>query len=570
MSRYMTLLLMALFALHSIGCSRTAGADLVLLNGQIYVGSDEEVWVEAVAVSEGQFVASGDSTTIEASIRETTTVIDLDGKMAMPGLYDSHVHPIGAAFQALFDCSVSPDMLPMAVARAVAECARDAGPGEWIRGGAWGIQHMGTVDEPHRSMLDAGVSDNPVLLRDITGHAVWVNSNALEMLRIDADSPDPPGGIIVKDQLGVPTGVLLETAGDVALDALPGRPPEQYRQALTWAVDRLNSYGVVGIKDAGTDESSLQAYTSLDNEGELTVRVAASLGWRGGSSDEAFARQEALVAGRSQYKTPRVNPDFIKILVDGIPPSRTAYFLEPYLPDEINGADYRGELLISAAQLSEDLVYLDSEGLSVMMHTAGDGAVRVALDAIESAREQNGDSGILHDLAHTSYVHPDDIGRYGELGVVAGYSPVFWFPSTQGVVDAADGLEPERRGRMFPIRDLSVAQAIGAYGTDWPVTPDPNPWPAMEAMITRAHPFEATDGTFWEAQAIDLQTAIPIFTSNGARALRLDGRAGRIAPGYSADLIVLDRNLFEIPSSEISDTRVLLTILEGEIVHDAR
>jgi predicted amidohydrolase YtcJ len=205
------------------------------------------------------------------------------------------------------------------------------------------------------------------------------------------------------------------------------------------------------------------------------------------------------------------------------------------------------------------------------MHAVGDGALRQGLDAIAAARAANGHSGLRHEISHAGYMHADDIGRFAELNAVPEMAPILWYP-VPGLAEAQIAtLGRERAERAFPVRSLVESGAEPAYGSDWPaVVPTPNPWPGIEAMITRRDPYlESPQEAKWAEQAVDLETALRIFTLNGAKALKLSEIAGSIEVGKSADLIVLDQNLFEIPAEDIADTRVLTTMLEGRIVYEA-
>ena len=244
--------------------------------------------------------------------------------------------------------------------------------------------------------------------------------------------------------------------------------------------------------------------------------------------------------------------------------------LEPYLPHDAFPADFRGEPLHDLATLAEDVINFDAQGLTVKMHAVGDGALRQGLDAIEAAQAANGPSGLRHEISHAGLMHADDIGRFAELDAIPELAPILWYP-VPGVVEAQTAtIGRERAEFSFPIRSLVESGAEPAFGSDWPaVVPTPNPWPGVEALLTRRDPYlEDPQEAKWPEQAVDLETALEIVTINGARALR-EEIAGSIEVGKSADLIVLDRNVFDIPTTDIADTQVLTTILEGNTVYEA-
>ena len=551
------------------GSPPMAVADRVLRNGAIYTVNDAQPWVEAVAIADGRFVAVGSDEEIGEFIGEGTEVTDLRGRMAMPGMFDIHIHPVDGAMAALYDCSFPFTYTVEEILGHVAGCAAGAESGEWIRGGQWAVG-LATLDQSiDAELLDTVAPDNPVFLMDSTVHNAWVNSLALERLGIGPDTPDPAGGSIVRDGEGMPIGILIDDAAYNGISTLPDYSPEQYEEALAWIVALLNRYGVTGFKDAIAEAGALRAYNALDQSGRLNARVAASLIWKRawiqGHEDHLLNIEQ-----RDAYRSERVNPDFIKIFLDGIAPSRTAYLLEPYLPHEAYPTDFRGEPLHDSATLAEDVTNFDAQGLTVKMHAVGDGALRQGLDAIEAARAANGPSGLRHEISHAGIMHADDIDRFGELGAIPELAPILWYP-VPGVVEAQTAaIGRERAEFSFPIRSLVESGAEPAFGSDWPaVVPTPNPWPGVEALLTRQDPYlEDPQETKWPEQAVDLETALKIVTINGARALKVEDVAGSIEVGKSADLIVLDRNLFEIPASDIADTQVLTTIFEGRAVHD--
>ena len=257
-------------------------------------------------------------------------------------------------------------------------------------------------------------------------------------------------------------------------------------------------------------------------------------------------------------------------MLDGIPPTRTSAMLEPYIPDELHGDKFLGKLIHSAEQLTEDMIYLDSRGLTVKIHATGDRAVRVSLDAIEAARNANKGSSMMHEISHAELIHPKDIPRFKELNVTAELSPILWYP-TPLVEVMAQVIGEARANQFWPIKSLHDAGAHMIYGSDWPsVVPDSNPWPGIEAMVTRRDPYGVRPGVLWPEQAIDLETTLRIFTINGAIAGKHGDKTGSIEVGKSADFIVLDRNIFQVPADEISETKVLSTIVSGQVVYSSQ
>lgn len=541
-------------------------ADTVYRGGRIYTVDAARSWAQAVAIHDGRFIAVGSNEAVAAHIGPDTRVVELGGRMIMPGIYDMHLHPVQGGFQQLSECSF-PFTTPLAeIVERVRACAAKAPKGSWIRGGQWAAETLETATPPTRAMLDAAAPDHPVYLIDSTYHNAWVNSRALAELGISAETPDPDGGVIVRGPDDrEPTGILFDNAAYHAMKRLPLRSPEEYQAAIIWAVAELNAVGVVAMKDALADGHAVKAYAALDRAGKLNLRVGTSRPWHA-SWTEQEAEEDVNLEHWADDQTGHVRTGFAKIFLDGIPPTRTAVMLDAYPPDAVHGAGFKGEFQHPPEALNAALVRLDKLGLTVKMHATGDGSVRAGLDAIAAARAANGASGLRHEIAHAELIDADDMPRFKALNAVAELSPILWYPSP--LVEAMAGvIGRERADRFWPIKTLRDAGAMMVYGSDWPsVVPSPNPWPGIEAMVTRRDPYGATTTTLAPEQAIPLADVLAIFTRNGAGALRMEEECGSIEVGKRADLIVLDRQLFDIEPSAISDTRVLETVFEGRVV----
>lgn len=568
-ARRLSIALTLFLLTQSTACAAMEPADAVYLNGAIYTVDGRNPWSEAAAIRDGRFVHVGTNEAIAKYIGPETERTDLRGKMAMPGLYDLHIHFILGSEETVFGCRFSESATPPAIAAAIKKCIDDdkqATTG-WIVGGSWNSSYLDQPERFNKSILDEIAPDIPVLLWNNAHHDALANSKALALLGISADSVDPENGRIDRfPDSTEPNGLLIETAAFEAGAKLPLLTKEQLAGAARQIQTVLNSFGIVGIKDAGTTVLALQTLRYLDDQDALTMRVAASILWQ----PSFFGPPEdsrAVVQDRARYRGARVDADFVKIFLDGAPPGKTAAFLDPYVADEQHGADYRG-YMIDSGQLTQDLIMLDAMGITVKMHAAGDASARAALDAVEATREANGESGLFHEVSHASFIHPDDIPRFEQLGAAAEFSPVIWYPHP--VLDYLSGfLDNGRVEHMWPIRSIVDTGALGIAGSDWPtVGADlPNPWLAIEAMVTRRHPTGAIPGAQWPEEALPLERVLEIYTINGARGIRRDAETGSIEAGKSADMIVLDRNLFDIPPEDISETQVLTALFEGEVVH---
>ena len=542
-------------------------ADTVLTNGRIYTLDPDRPWAEAVAIADGRYLFVGDAASAKAWVGEGTRQIDLGGAMAMPGINDVHSHPWQGGVKTLYFCNFAFDASPDEIAATLRGCLRANPDAEWIEGGQWTSDFFRNHDIPSpRAWLDAISPDVAIFLHDDATHNGWVNSAALVLGGIDRDTPDPEGGKIVRDAAGEPNGLLYEAAKRLVTDNKPAITIARYRAAIAEAVRQANSFGLTGVNEARVQAPMLDAYRQLDEAGELSVHVTAN------QQTPRYYRDTPLdvaehVALRDRYQLPHVNVRYVKIFLDGVPTaSRTALMLADYLTDDDHPEATKGFLLVDAEILKQDLIALDRAGFTVKLHTAGDGAVRVALDAIEAARKANGRSGLRHQLAHAGFIDPADLPRFAGLNATADLSPYIWYPSP--IIDSIVGAIGERGRRYFPVRDLLAGGADVVIGSDWPsAAVNLSPWGAIEALVTRRNPVTDAQQTLWPEQAVTLEQALHIATLAGARGLAIEQLSGSIEVGKSADFIVLDRNLFEIPVAQISDTRVEQTWFEGRLVY---
>ncbi len=544
-------------------------ADRVLQGGRIYTLDQRRPWAEAVAIRGGVYAAVGSQREIEAWIGADTQVVDLQGAMAMPGINDAHQHPLDGGYESLFGCNFSPALDFDAMLDAIRAHAGRCAPGDWIVGGAWGSQHVERLaGSEARRALDQASGGHPVYLRDDSYHNRWINSAALRLAGIGRETPSPAGSEIVKDPAsGEPSGLLKEFPAFGAIEKLiPPRTPERMAQAAAASLRLNNELGITAIHEAYSGEAYLDAWTALDQAQGLSAWLVGSLpivpaevsGIRNG---------EELLAMHQRYRSAHVRPDFAKLFLDGVPPARTSLFLEPYLEDAEHGADYRGPLNHPLEQLSGMLAEVDRLGFPIKLHATGDGSVRLALDAIAAVRQRNGADGPRHLIAHASFIDPVDLPRFKALNVVADQSPMFWFPTGAWYAIAA-AIGKERAERFWPVRDLLASGALLAGGSDWPAGQEsPNPWVGIEGLVTRRNPLGEVPGALWPEQAIDLATALRLYTRDSADAMGLGETTGSIEPGKSADLIVLDRALFEIPIEQVHATRVEQTYFQGRLVY---
>lgn len=544
-------------------------ADLVFENATVFDGHGLLPGRTSIAIANGVVLAVGDEGVV-GLIGPGTERRDLGGAFVMPGLVDVHNHHAIAGRSELFELQIPigagvEDILD-AVARRAAATPEDA----WITGGPWGtnlLAELNGLDTLAR--LDEAAGGRPVVLIEDSRHNRWASSEALRRAGIIGGAHSNDEGVLLDKRSGAPTGVLLEGAGllvERVLGEEGGFSPDQHRESSRRGIEVLNGFGVTAFQDAATSLPILQALKSLDDAGELNAWVVSSLT----INDDIFGFSpigQALIDLARPSRSTHHRPDFVKIFLDGVPPARTAAFLEPYLPDDDHGTCFTGSLMIPADEFAELIRRLAGQGFGIKVHCAGDAAARTVLDAVQSLRKA-GDMDTRVHIAHGQFLSDPDLPRLAELDVTADMSPFVWFP---GVIPTAlsQVLPQPLASRIQPTRDLLDRGTLLAMGSDWPVSPTPNPWVGIHGLVTRADPFRTTPGELWPEQALTLAEALRICTADGAEAMGLGDVAGRLSPGYSADLIVLDRDPFGRDPMTLVDTVVSETWFEGRLVHRA-
>lgn len=535
-----------------------AAGDIIFRNGAVYTMDASRSWATAVAVSGDQIVFVGFDEDVDKLATPDTRVIDLDGKMLMPSFQDIHIHPISAGREALTVDLNGLETIEEYVA-AIASYAEENPDVPWILGGGWSMGAFGPGARASKALIDEVVSDRPVYLTSADGHTGWANSAALELAGIDEDTQDPPSGIVDRDpESGAIVGSLQEGAMELLTVHIPAPTPEFDQESLAYAVDLLNSYGITAITDASVGESALEAYRALDERGVLPLHVNASLWWERSVGLEQI---DVLKRLRDEYTGGNVTAGTVKIMQDGVMENYTAAMSEPYFVD----GDPTGIPMVEPEFLKEAVTALDAEGFQLHFHAIGDAAITQCLDAVEAALDANGDAHRRHHISHLQAIHPRDLPRFRELGVVANFQPLWAYADTYITDLTLPFIGEERAEWLYPIRSVVNAGGMIAFGSDWSVS-TANPFPQIETAVTRSDA-EGDGETFMPEETVDLATALAAFTINAAYVNGIEDVSGSIEVGKLADLIVLDHNLFDIPAREISETKVLLTLFGGEAVH---
>ncbi len=536
-----------------------APADLVLRNGAIYTVDAARSWAEAVAVRDGRIVYVGRNAGLGVLVGPKTHVVDLRGRMVLPGIHDAHIHPISSGIQAL-SCDLTGKLTADEYVAAVKGCAAERPDEAWILGGGWLMSAFGPGAMPSRTLLDAVVPDRPVLLYSSDGHTGWANSKALALAGITRDTPDPPDGRIDRDpQTGELVGSLQEGAMGLVDRHVPPATPAQRMDGLRYSVAMLNAYGITGLQDASVSPAELETYAALDATGELSVHAVLAQWWERERGVEQIAGMEQR---RKQFTNGHVHATSVKILQDGVMENYTAAMLEPYL---VAGSP-RGIPMLQPAALNAAVTALDAKGFQVHFHAIGDAAIRQCLDAVQGAGERNGASGLRHHISHLQLIDPADLPRFRALGVIANFQPLWAYPDPYITELTIPFIGEKRAAHMYPIGGMHASGAMIAFGSDWSVS-SANPFEQIEVAVRRADSATPDGAVFLPDQRLPLPAAIAAFTINAAYVNGLEGEVGSIEVGKRADLAVLDQNLFAIDPRAISDTKVLLTLFGGKPVH---
>jgi predicted amidohydrolase YtcJ len=542
-------------------------ADLVFTGGPVHTVDAARSRATAVAVRGERIVAVGHEEVREL-IGPRTDVIDLAGRLLVPGFQDAHVHPVGGGLE-LGQCDLSGAVTLEEYRRRIRAYA-DANPAlPWITGGGWSMETFpgGT---PTREQLDEVVPDRPAYLVNRDHHGAWANTRALELAGVTAGTADPADGRIERDAAGGPAGMLQEGAMRLVGELVPRPTADELVAALLRAQALLHSYGITAWQDAivggnPVTADAAPAYAAAVRDGSLTARVVGALWWDRTRGAEQIPE---LVEWRERLTGGRLRATSVKIMQDGIAENHTAAMLGPYLTGCGCASTNAGISFVDPEALRAYVTELDARGFQVHFHALGDRAVREALDAVEAARTANGWSGTRPHLAHLQVVHPDDVARFRTLGAVATVQPLWAVHEPQMDDLTIPFLGAERAAWQYPFGDLVRAGATLAAGSDWPVS-SADPIQGMHVAVNRRPPDAAEDvPVFLPGQRLDLGAALAAYTAGSAHVNHLDD-TGTIEPGRLADLAVLDRDPFAGPADEIAATRVLQTYVGGDRVHAA-
>lgn len=546
--------LFALFVLIIVvACSNQIGdlndADLILINGKIYTVERDQPWTNACAIKDGKFIAVGETDLIQKFKGKNTEMIDLNGRLVLPGFNDAHIHFSDGGFY-LSGINLRDAKDENEFVERIKNYAAKLNKGEWILNGNWDHEAWPSKKHPHKKLIDDVTKDNPVYVQRLDGHIALVNSLALKLAGITKDTPNPQGGEITKDpQTGEPTGILKDAAQSLIGAVIPSPSKEQLKHAVGIAIHHANSLGVTSIQD-NSSAADLEIYQELLKEGKLTLRINA---WRAGYLHIHFEK----IGMSSNFGNDMLRIGTMKVFVDGSMGAGTALFFEPYADDPATS----GIPIYTENELNDAINAIDKAGLQIAAHAIGDKANTWILNAFEKAFQENGKRDARHRVEHAQVVLPDDVKRFHELGIIASIQPSHCIDDMRW----AEKRIGNRCQHAYLFNSFVKSGVKIAFGTDWTVEPL-DPMLGLYAAVTREFPEGGPEGGWYPDEKISLEQAIEFYTLGSAYAEFQEDVKGSIRVGKLADLVVLDKNLFEIEPKTILDTKVDLTIVGGKIV----
>jgi predicted amidohydrolase YtcJ len=537
-------------ALVSGEAAASPAADLVLRGGHVWAGKGRPN-ATAVAVKDGRVAALGRDADVQSLIGPSTRVVDLHGRLVVPGFNDAHVHFLSGGF-GLLSVSLRDARDEQDFVRRIAEHARTLPKGTWIQEGNWDHEAWPSRTLPTRQLIDAATPDHPVFVQRLDGHMALANSLALRLSGITRESRDPEGGTIVRDSAGDPTGIFKDNAAELVTRAIPEPSREMNLRAARAALKEAARVGVTTIQD-NSSVDALRTYQDLRERGELTARFYV---WRYISAREPLEKAGLTTGLGDEW----IRLGALKILSDGSMGSGTAAFFDPYTDDPRTS----GLLLYPVPELERLIREADAAGFQLAVHAIGDRANSLVLDAFEKAAAANRPRERRFRIEHAQVVRKADLARYQRLGVIASIQP------SHGIDDmrwAERRIGKERARDSYNVRSFTDAGIPVAFGTDWFVEPL-DPRLGLYAAVTRERPEGGPAGGWLPDEKVSLEEALDLYTRGSAYAEFAEKEKGTLAPGLLADLVVFAADLFRIPPREILNTPVDFTVVGGRVVFD--
>lgn len=556
MYRPISLFVIGLLALPATATETRPSADLIIRHALIWTVNPAQPEASSVAVLNGRIVAVGSDESVKAWSGARTQLVDAGGRRLLPGFNDSHVH--------LIDGGVSLEAVQLNDAGSNSEFVRRIGAfvahtpkGEWIRGGEWDETKWSPAELPTRQQIDAATPDNPVAIERYDGHMVLVNSRALKLAGITSATPDPPGGLIVHDPHGEPTGALKDAAMGLVDRVIPPANREQRRRVIDSALREAASHGVTSVQNMLATYDTLETLREFLNEGRLTVRVYMA------PAIATVEDQARLGVGRA-FGGPMLRIGALKTFADGSLGSRTAYFFEPFL-DQADNRGILSEDMQPADKIRGWMMRADEAGLQLCTHAIGDAGISAVLDLYAGIASAHGPRDRRWRIEHAQHMAAKDFDRFATLGVIASVQPYH-------AIDDGRWAEPRighaRASRTYAFRTFLDHGVRLALGTDWPVAPL-NPLLTLYAATTRATLDGKNPGGWFPEQKLSIREAIAAYTMGSAYAEFQDMEKGSIEPGKLADMVLLSEDVLAIPPERLREVQVLKTWVGGRQVYEA-
>ncbi|EMY8531340.1 amidohydrolase [Bacillus paranthracis] len=535
-------------------------ADTIFINGNVYTVEAKQPWAEAVAIKNGEIIYVGNTKGAKKYKNKNTKIIDLKGKMLLPGFVDSHLHA-SETVNFLYSVDLVNARTVDEYVQAVEQYRKEHSDVKVIHGAGWS-NTLFSSSGPTKVLLDAVVKDIPVALISEDYHSVWANSKALEIAEITKDTPNPNGGVIERNENGEPSGTLRDTATNLVLDKLPKYNTEQYKEGLITFQQLAASNGYTQVNDVVVPQQDtvIEALTMLEKEQALSIRHNLALTIQPSEGQE---RIPYVKEQRAKLQGPLVKMNTVKLFMDGVLEGGTAYLHEPYN----NKPNYYGVPVWEKPAFEQMVQTLDKEKFQVHIHSIGDAATTETLNTLAIAQEQNGKRESRHKITHLQLVKENDINRFKDLGVIGVPQPTWFLKDGEYFAQAVELLGEERANEQYPMRSFINKGVVMASSSDYPITQGPyfSPLAGIQMGITRTSLQDTnSQNALNPKEKVSLAEMIKTYTINGAYANFLEKETGSIKVGKKADIVVLDKNLFKIPKHDIHKTKILLTLLEGK------
>lgn len=548
-----SLLLIALFSAISLSCKQNDKSQVTVIKnvkGYTFYNNDLKEF-SALAFKNGKVIDVYSDTTFENA---ELKVIDGKGKVMLSGLIDAHGHVMGLGFQQM-NVDLSGTQSLNAALQRVEEYASDYPDLNWIQGRGWNHTHWEIGRFPTAEELDRVESERPVWLSRVDGHAAWANSKAMEIAGITAETEDPEGGKIIRDETGEPTGVFIDGAMSLVEAEIPESTDEERKIALEKALQQMRSHGLTGVHDAGVSIDTWKLYKKFADQEKLTTRIYAMISGAGATFDSLSQKGPV-----ESYADDMLALRSVKLYADGALGSRGAAMIEPYSDDPGN----RGLLFLTEEELTQKVLKTASKGYQTNVHAIGDRANQVVLNAFENVRDSLGDQNLRHRIEHAQIADLDDIPRFKELEIIASMQPTH---ATSDMNMAGDRVGAERIKGAYAWQTFLGQGTVVASGSDFPVE-HVSPFYGLYSAITRQDHKGNPEGGWYPSESMSRKQAFRSFTLDAAYAAHQEDILGSLEPGKWADFILIDRDIFEVPESEIWQAEVLETWVAGEKVYD--